>query len=687
MDKLGGGLPVLDLPTDFPRPASRGWRGDIVSAALPADRADALDALARVEGVSLYVLLVAVTKVLLHRMTGQVDLVLGTAVTARDDPALDEQIGFYVDTVALRDDVDPEEPFRVLLGRVRRTVDEAVAHRRMPLDELAQALGLIRDAARNPVFDAMVVFDRKPRPPVAAGGLEIAPLPLITPVSKLDLTVHYERDPDGLAIAVEYRTDLFNATRMRRLLAMLAELLSGLATEGAATQVGAMPLLPDAERAQLAAFANGGSASLRPGRIDALFAEQARVNGDRPAVVTDAAVLTYRDLAARAEAVAGLLRAAGGLSGREPVLVALDRSPAWLAAMLGTLQAGGVYMPADRRLPRARVATMLERSACRLAFSEEAPPGMTLCAELGDGPDRLRLFAGARPRVAPTLNEQAAYLIFTSGSTGEPKGVVLGHAGFVNMIDRQIEQLGIRADDHVVLFASPAFDASMSEVFMALLAGAAVVPANADTVADAPGFPDFLRRHGVTVATLPPAYLAALGRPDLSVLRVLLTAGEPPVASDLAQYAGRLRYFNAYGPTEASVCASMWEAPPGWREGDGAPIGRPLANTAIHVLDRDLRPVPVGVPGEICLAGRGLALGYLGVEEGGAFVHRDGERLYRTGDVGLWREDGQLLYLGRLDEQVKIRGQRVEPTEVERALLAMPGIAQALVLPWGEGGR
>ena len=687
LDKLGGGLPMLDLPTDYPRPASRGWRGDLVSTVLVGARADALDALAAAEGVSLYVLLVAATQALLHRLTGQTDLVLGTAITARDDQALDDQVGFYVETVALRDTVMPAEPFRGLLGRVRQTVDQAVTHRRMPLDELVQALGLPRDPARNPVFDAMLVFDRPAIPLVEAGSLDIAPLPLAPPVSKLDLTVHYRRDAAGLQVALEYRTDLFEAARMYRMLGLIGTLLDDLATRGVDTEVGRLALLPAEEQAELAAFGAGDAAPLRAGRIEALFTEQARQNASCPAVVLPDGLLSYQELAGHAEAAASLLRGAGGLAAREPVLVMLDRGVPWLAALLGTLASGSVYMPADCRAPPARLSAMLARSNCRLAFAAEAPPGMEPCAELelGTGFGSLRLFAApSTPDAAATtepLPEDAACLIFTSGSTGEPKGVVVGHCGLLNTIERQIERLGIRSDDRVMLFASPAFDASLSEVFTAWGAGAIAVPADAETVADAPAFPDFMRRMGVTVATLPPAYLAVLGKADLPGVRVLLTAGEPPVASDLAHYARRLRYFNAYGPTEASICATMWEVPPGWQDGDGTPIGRPLANTAIHLMDAAMQLVPVGVPGEICLAGCGLALGYLGGGDGGAFVRHGGERLYRTGDAGQWRSDGQLLHLGRLDQQVKIRGQRVEPEEAARALLALPGVAQALVLP------
>jgi amino acid adenylation domain-containing protein/non-ribosomal peptide synthase protein (TIGR01720 family) len=680
--RLGGELPVLELPTDHPRPAWRGWQGHTLAATLAEPVASGLEALARAHGASLHVLLVALTKALLHRLTGQEDIILGAVVTGRDHAALDDQIGFYVETVALRDTVSRTEPFAALLARVRRTVDEAVAYRRYPFELIVQALDPPHDPSRNPLFDVMVVFDRAQEAVPSASGMRVSALPLIAAVSKLDLTFHFRRDASGLGVALEYRTDLFAEARMRRLLGHVGTLAASLLSGGAATPVGRLDLIGAEERARLAAFADGGTLAVPAGRMHELFAAEVLAGPDRPAVVTPSGTLRYRDLNRLADAVADLLRGPGGLVPGEAVLVVLDRSAHLVAALLGILKAGGIYMPADRQHPAQRIAAMLSASRCRLAIAEAAPPGMMPLAER----DGLSLFA-ATGDGEPIAAADAAYLIFTSGSTGAPKGVLLGHRGFVNMIARQIEAFGVAASDRVLLFASPAFDASLSELFMALLAGAAVVPADARTVADAQAFPAFLARFGVTVATLPPAYLAALGRPDLGKLRVLVTAGEPPVAADVRHCARSLRTFNAYGPTETSVCATIWEVPQAGPPDADLPIGRPLANTSVHVLDAGLEPVPLGVAGEICIGGAGLALGYLGdaAATERAFVQWRGERLYRTGDRGTWRGDGLLVYGGRLDQQVKIRGQRIEPAEVERALAALPEVAQALVAPRGEG--
>ncbi|MDB5370185.1 MAG: putative linear pentadecapeptide gramicidin synthetase LgrB, partial [Roseomonas sp.] len=678
--KLAAPLPVLGLPTDRPYPARRGWQGQTLAVRLPADVAERLEAIARGLGASVFVVLLALAKVQLHRLTGQTDIVLGSVVSGRDDAVLDDQIGFHVETVALRDTIDPALPFAALVAAVRRTVDEAVAHRRYPFEKVVQALDLPRDPSRSPIFDAMLVFEDAPAPLPEAAGLRATPLPLASPVSKLDLTFHLCRDPGGIGIAIEYRTDLFDAARIARMLAQFTTLAESVAADTGAP-VAALRLLPVAETTQLAAFGAGPLSPMPEGSIAEAFVHRVRTDGDRLAIVTPARSLTYAALDRLAEDVAIMLRDAGGLLPGETVLVMLDRGILLVGAMLGTLKAGGVYMPADLEQPSGRVATMLRRGRCRLAIATQAPPGMTALASCGD----LHLFVAATAP-APLEEPDPAYVIFTSGSTGEPKGVVLGHRGFLSMIQAQIEAFGIVPGDRVLFFASPSFDASMSEIFMALLAGAALVPVPAATVADASAFLSDIRALGVTVATLPPAYLAALGRPELDGLRVLITAGEAPVAADLRHYARRLHYFNAYGPTETSVCASIWPVPQdGWNEAD-LPIGRPIGNTTLHVLDAQLDPAPIGVPGEIFIEGAGLALGYVGdaAATQRAFISWRGRRLYRSGDQGSWRADGLLLYGGRLDQQIKIRGQRVEPAEAEAAFLAQPEIAQAVVLPRGD---
>ena len=680
-DRLAGPAPVLDLPADRPRPAQRGFAGDTLAMQLPARVSAQIEQMARGLGVSVFVLLSTLAKVQLQRLTGQTDIVVGSVVTGRDLPGLEDQIGFHVETVALRDEVLPDMPFSALAQAVRRTLDEAVAHSRCPFDAVLAALDLPRDPSRSPLFDVMLVPGEGEEALVGTEGLRALPLPLVQSVSKLDLTFHLGRGAQGISFALEYRTDLFEAARIARMLAQFASLAQSLVALGPATPLRALNMLPAAEVALIARSATGSVLPIPPGSIAEAFTATARRFADRPAIVTPTGIVTYAALDDMAEAVATALHAAGLVRG-EAVLIALDRGTPFVAALLGTLKAGGVYMPADPQHPQARLMAMLKRSRARLAIAESTPPGMVAKAIYG----LQQLFATPGGPPAPLAAHDPAYVIFTSGSTGEPKGVVLGHRGFRNTVARMTETMALTPEDRVLLFASPAFDASIVEVFHALLNGAALVPAPAATIADSGAFLALMRGCGVTVATLPPAYLAALGQPNFTSLRLLLTAGEPPVAADLRYYAARLHYMNAYGPTEASVCATLWSVPPaGWQDTD-LPIGSPLGNTGLHILDADLEEVPIGVPGEICLSGAGLAECYLDDPDATAraFVAWRGIRLYRTGDRGTWRTDGLVSYGGRLDQQVKIRGQRVEPAEVEAALMAEPEVAQAIIMPRGE---
>jgi len=680
-DRLVGPPLVLELPTDHPRPPQRSFAGGTLALSLSEPVSARLEVMARGLGVSLFVLLAALAKVQLHRLTGQSDIVVGSVVTSRDLPGMDEQIGFHVETVALRDWVAPDMPFIALAQSLRCTLDEAVEHRRCPFDEVVAALEPPRDPSRSPIFDVMLVPSENEETLPGSGGLRTSPVPLVPPVSKLDLTFHLGRNAHGISLALEYRADLFEEARISRMLEQFASLAESLTELGPEAPLRALRLLPDAEKALIANCSAGPILPIPDGGIAEAFAAMACNFADRPAIVTPSGIVTYAALDAMAEEVAATLKAAGIVRG-EAVLVALDRGTPFLAALLGTLKAGGVYMPADPQTPAIRLMAMLRRSRARLAFAETSPPGMIAKSSCGN----LRLFSAPGMPPSPLDSHDPAYVIFTSGSTGEPKGVVLGHRGFRNTVARMSETMDLKPEDRVLLFASPAFDASMVEVFHALLNGAALVPAPAATIADADAFLALMRGCDVTVATLPPAYLAALGQPDLGRLRLLLTAGEPPISADLRYYAARLNYINAYGPTEASVCATIWVVPQAdWKEAE-LPIGAPIGNTRLHILDADLEEVPIGVPGEICLSGAGLAECYLDDPEATAraFVEWRGTRLYRTGDRGIWRADGLASYSGRLDQQVKIRGQRVEPAEIEAALMAEPEVAQAVILARGE---
>ncbi|WP_299818453.1 non-ribosomal peptide synthetase [uncultured Roseibium sp.] len=677
--QLAGGPTRLDLPSDRPRPKVKTSTGRTIPFMVDPTLAKALTDRAVFAHGGLFALLTALVKTLFHRYTGEEDIWLGTAITARQRAELEAQVGFHVQTVVLRDQVSGDMPFDSLVDAVAETIVQATAHAAYPLDSLVADLNVPRDTSRAGLFDAMIVYHVTEAQPDGMKDLSFTPVPLADDIARFDLTMHFSRDGDGLSGAVEYNTDLFDADRITRLIEHLLQLARSVVEAGDRT-VSSLDMIAPSERALLSAFSTGPAAPMPTGTIhDAVWAQVARTP-DRLAVA-GSEHLTYARLRSDAQDLAAWLADTGKLVGGEAVGVCMERGSDLVTTILAIMEAGGVYLPLDPAHPVTRMDKALSEAGCRLVLHDAAGQGVTSVAPSIARYKNLTL--GGRAVGTPGLHPDSAYLIFTSGSTGLPKGVRVGHAAFLNMVAAQVETFGIGAEDRVLLFASPAFDASLAEMFTSLTSGAALVPATAERIRDGAEFAGWMTDERISVATLPPAFLAALDQPELPYLRVLITAGEAPLIRDVAHYARRLAYFNAYGPTENAVCSTIQRVetavPP-------IPIGRPIANTQAHILGADLHPVPIGIPGEICVAGAGLAQGYLDpVQTAARFVTGpDGTRLYFTGDRGSWSTDGTILYAGRDDAQVKIRGQRIEPGEVTAILEQHPQVQQALVLLRGE---
>ena len=673
--QLAGGPTRLDLPSDRPRPNVKTSAGRTVPFTVDPALAKGLAQRAGSAKGGLFPLLTALVKVLLHRYTGEEDIWLGTAVTSRQGADRAAQVGFNVQTVALRDRVSRQIPFATLVDAVAETIARATAHAAYPLDRLIAELDIAHDTSRAGLFDAMIVYHVAEAQSAGISDLSFAPMPLADDVARFDLTVHFTRNGDSLSGAIEYNTDLFDADRITRLIDHLLQLARS-AVESDHLTVSALDMIPAAERAELAAFSAGPIAPTPSGTIqDAVWAQAARTP-DRLAI-DDSRPLTYAELEAEARDLAAWLVETGQLVPGEAVGVCMERGADLVTAILAVMEAGGVYLPLDPAHPQARMDRALEEAGCRLVLYDTA--GESVSAVALPSARHRDITLGRRPADAARLHPESAYLIFTSGSTGRPKGVRVDHAAFLNMIAAQVETFGIVPEDRVLLFASPAFDASLAELFTCLTSGAALVPATAERVRDGSGFAAWMTEERISVATLPPPYLAALEQPELPHLRVLITAGEAPVIKDVAHYAPQLEYFNAYGPTENAVCSTIQRVE---SVAGPIPIGRPIANTRTHILDADLFPVPIGITGEICVSGAGLAQGYLDPEQTAArFVTGpDGTRLYRTGDRGVWSNAGAIVYTGRDDAQVKIRGQRIELGEVTAVLEQHPTVQQALAM-------
>jgi pristinamycin I synthase-3/4 len=672
--RLGGAPPSLDLPTDRPRPPVRTGRGRRADARLAAEATAALRDLARAEGASLFMALLAVTRALLGRWSGQDDLSLGTFISNRRLAELDGVIGFFVNTLVLRTDLAGEPTFRQLLGREREVTLGAYAHQDVPFEKVLEALHPERDPSRTPLFQVLLVLQNFPARKFETGGLTLSPLEVEMSHAAFDLSFMLDEVPEGIGGIggyCEYSTDLFEEGTVRRLLAHLAVLAEAAAAEPD-RPVAELPLLSAPERLQLLSEAR--EEVLPEATVHALFEAQAVRTPDTPAVEAGETTLSYAELNARADRLAGHLRALG--VGPETLVgLALPRSPEMIVAILGVLKAGGGYLPLDPAYPEERRAFMLEDSSASVLLSELPEP-----AEGGSG--------------IPATPNSPAYVIYTSGSTGRPKGVVVEHRSLSHYTRVAAERNGIGPGDRVLQFASFSFDTSAEEVFPCLASGATLVLRPEGMTASIAGFLAELDRLRITVLDLPTAYwhelVAALDAEKLALpvcLRRVILGGEKASADRVAawrRHAGPgVTLLNTYGPTEATIVSTWHEVTESLPE---IPIGQAIPGAEAWVLDRRLELVPVGLPGELCVGGAGLARGYLGRPEITAerfvphpWAARPGERLYRTGDLVRRLADGNLQFLGRTDQQIKLRGFRIEPGEIEAALRRHPAVRDAVV--------
>jgi amino acid adenylation domain-containing protein len=692
---LAGSPPTLALPTDRPRPLLQSQRGAGETLTLDAELAAVVERLGHRQGTTQFMTLLAAFEALLHRYTGEEDLWVGTPVAGRSRAELENLIGIFVNTLVLRTEVGSGASFTELLGRVRETALGAYAHPDVPFEKLVEELAPARDMSRNPLFD--VAFSSQDDWTPAA---ELAPevslfrLPAETGTAKFDLSMGFWKSADGtISLGAEYSLDLFEAATVRRMLGHFVVLLAAAAARPE-TRLEDLPLLTAEEREQLRAAWNGGDPvpSSAP-TLHGLFERQARRAPGAVAILTGAERLTYGELDAMACGVAQRLLDLG-VTPEARVALCTGRSPELAAGFLGVLQAGGACVPLDPAHPADRLDFALQDAgAVALVTTPELAP--RLPASLPRVLVTRDVAGSAAVSAAPAPPEQLAYVIYTSGSTGRPKGVAVAHGAAVQHCEAAARRYGLAPDDRVLLFASPAFDVAVEQIFATFAAGATLVTAGEET-----WVPSDLTRKvealGVSVVNPPTAVwqqwveaLESLAAPPPS-LRLVIVGGEEMRAAPARRWlrtpCAPVRLLNGYGPTEAVITATVHEvgaAGPG--DGTSIPIGRPFPGRCARVLSPGMNPAPVGVPGELYLAGGGLARGYLGRPELTAerFLPdpfgEPGARMYRTGDLARLRSDGELEYLGRLDEQVKIRGFRIELGEIEAALADNPGVAAAVV--------
>jgi amino acid adenylation domain-containing protein len=683
-ERLAGAPAVLELPTDRPRPAVQTTRGGQMPVRLAPPLVAALRETARRQESTLFMVVLAAFELLLQRYADQDDLLVGSPIAGRNRPGIEGLIGFFVNTLVLRGELGGEPSFAELLARVRGTALAAYAHQDLPFERLIEELHPKRDLSRPPVVQVMFTLQRAEAEALELPGLRLVPLDLDSGTAKFELTLHLAEGAESVAGWIEYNADLYDAATAERMAGQLVSLLEGV-PEGLGRPAADLPLLPAGQLRELLAAADGGPGEpLEAECLHRLFEIQARRSPDAPAVEAGGERWTYGELDRRANRLAHHLRSLG-VGPEVPVALCMAKTPRRLAAVLAILKAGGAYVPLDSAYPAARLAFMLEDSAAPLLLTERellpslpAREGVLLLD--GDWPGTPGQEAAGPPDRATGGN--LAYVIYTSGSTGRPKGVLSSHRGACRLVADAVRRLRLGPGSRIPHNASLSFDVSLFEIFPALAAGAELVffPSGlmgADLAAE-------LRRHEITsMVFTSPALLETLGREEIPSLRFAGFGGEPCPPEIAARWSSVFELHNCYGPTETTVYSTAARCRPGRRE--SPPIGRPIAGTRVHVLDRRLRPVPAGVTGEICIGGEGLARGYLGRPDLTAekFVPDSwsgvpGARFYRTGDLGRWRVNGELEFAGRNDAQVKIRGFRIELGEVEAALHQHPAVERAV---------
>jgi amino acid adenylation domain-containing protein len=664
--------------------------------------------LAREHQTSLFMVLHAALAALLSRLGGGTDIAIGSPIAGRTDHALEELIGFFVNTLVLRTDTSANPSFAELLARVRAVDLAAYAHQELPFERLVELLNPVRSLAHHPLFQVMLALQNTPEAMLEMPGIVARPEPVGLGAAKFDLLFNLSErratdgKPEGIEGLIEFRTDLFERSTVeaigRRLVALLEAVVAA-----PSQPIGRIELLTPKERRQLLFEWNATAHDLPQVTLLALFEAQVERSPEAIALVFEESTLSYAELNAQANRLAHYLISLG--VGSESIVgIALERSIELVVALLGTLKAGAAYLPLDPDYPAERLAFMLRDSQpkCILTTMEVADrlPADPLRFSFDQRESKLILAQQSATNPAKTNwtrsleSQHLAYIIYTSGSTGTPKCVAVSRGSLKNYLCSLRQQLLLGPQDRFLAVSTYAFDIAALELFVPLFSGACVVLASRNCVRDAKALIELVAMSGADAMHAVPSLWKVLVEQDSQQLRGLkMLIGGEKVPGELAFRLQRLgsQVLHLYGPTEGTICStSQWldrqcVGPP--------PIGRPLWNIRVYVLDRDLNSLPVGVTGELYLAGAGLARGYL--KRPGLSAERfvpdpygtPGTRMYRTGDLAKWRADGVLEFLGRADQQLKIRGFRIEPGEIEAVLLGHPSVAQAAVVAREDPGR
>jgi len=688
-DQLAGELPVLQLPTDHARPPMPSYRGSMETFSLSPGLTESLKRRSKAEGVTPYMFLLAAFKTLLHRYSGQEDILVGGVIDGRRRLEFHNLLGFFLQTVVLRTRPIAQTPFREYLGEVKDAVLAALANGDVPFDRLVRELQPKRDSSRHPFFQ--VLFSIQPPATPVEMPWEVTQMDIATGASKVDLYLEIDEEKDRMIARFIYNTDVFETPTIQRMVRHWLTLLEA-AVEAPDTLLRDLPILTPEERLWLRDTGAGARCELPQSTIHDLIEAQARRTPSAVAIECKGEWVSYRELNDRATLLAHRLREAG--AGPQTLVgLCVERSSNMVVALLAILKAGGAYVPIDPALPSQRIALMMEDAKAPFVLTETA-----LAAQLSgtgaqvvcvDDPSKVDEDAPAGSVLPVARPEDLAYVIFTSGSTGKPKGAEVSHRAVVNLLLAMQQEPGFAATDKLLAVTTLCFDIAGLELYLPLISGGTVVIASKEDARDPARLADRMRESGSSVMQATPATWRSLiesGWPGDPKLRIL--CGGEALPRDLAQQllfrCGEL--WNMYGPTETTIWSTIQRIT---SPASVIPIGRPIANTDVFVLDPNLNPLPIGVMGELYIGGAGVARGYLHRadltrERFISSPFHPPARLYRTGDLARWLPEGTLECLGRADNQVKIRGFRVETEEIESAIAELPGVTGVAVKAWRD---
>jgi amino acid adenylation domain-containing protein len=692
--ELTGAVTALDFPTDRPRPAMQTFAGAIKTLTLDKATRQALEQFSQQNGLTLFMSLAAAFGILLMRYTRQKDVLVGIPSASRTQREIEPLIGYFANSLVLRFQAADDETIKTYLQRVKATTLKVLAHQDIPFEKIVEELQPERDLSRNPLFQVMFALEKAGGSFRQTGTLHLSPVTIETGVSRVDFSLVFTESSDGLSGSCEYSTDLFDGSSIERLLAHYRVILQAMLVRPAG-RISAIEMVTEAERAQILGTWNDTRRETSETRLaHQLFEAHARENPRDAAVIATEREISFATLNQRANQIARYLRRLG--VGRETVVgVLLERSIDSVLAQLAVMKAGGAFMPLDYAYPTERLAFMIDESRAKVIISVERMAHVVTGAA-----SRVIQLDGDWPAIAQENNtdlenvssdENLAYVIYTSGSTGAPKGVMIQHHNLKYLIQWHHSFYKMLPGERAGYVASPSFDASVMEVWPVLTAGSTIVIVETESRYNPTRLKTWLNENRIKLSFVPTIIAdMLLSEPWLETTSVeyIFTGGDKLMRRPLEDF--KPQFINHYGPTETTVIASFARIGPGPNH-DIPPIGRPISNAQLYILDEDFNLVPPGVPGELCVGGQGVGRGYLSQPGLSAekfvpnpFSHEPGARLYRTGDLCTFLPDGNIHFIGRIDHQVKIRGLRIELGEIKAALLQYPGIRDAFMHLWQD---